>query len=91
MPRAKSVLADPVAAAYALARFRRLLRLMIMAMLGTVLAAATLIYKHKPLGSVRLTIALAIGIALAMLLISGLMARAMLLKGAAVSEDELPQ
>ena len=76
----RAVLANPAAAAYAMARYRRLLRLLIMAMLGAVVAAVTLILKHKAIGPARLTIALAIMLAFAMLVISALLARAMLAK-----------
>ena len=87
-PPLPSVLADPAAAVYAMARYRRLLRLLILAMLGTVAAAAALIITHKAIGPARLTIALAIIMAFAMLLISALLARAMLAKPVPQKRDE---
>ena len=78
---------DPASAIAAWARLRRLMRLMIGAMLGTVIAAATLIFKHKAVGSARLTIALAVGLAFAMLLVSALLARALLAKSSSARQD----
>lgn len=80
MPRHKTTLADPATGTYVLARYRRLMRLLLMAMLGTVIAAATLIFKHSATGPARITIALAIGIAFAMLLASALLGWALFAK-----------
>ena len=68
-----SPLDDPVNAAHAWARFRRLMRLMLLATVGTVAIAMALIYKQAGMVSIHFFIAAALGIGFTMLLSSALM------------------
>ena len=72
-PLPKSPLEDPLVAAHAWARYRRLMRLMMMATVFTVILALAVMYRQEGLVSVHFYIAMAIGIAFSMLLISALM------------------
>ena len=85
---ANVALVNPGAAAYLLARYRRLMRLLILALLGTVIATVTLILKHRSAGSDRLGIAMALAIAFAMLLASALLGRALLARRAAPANED---
>ena len=76
-----SPLDDPENAAHAWARFRRLMRFMLMVTLGMVIIACALLYKSNGMVSVHFYIATALGIGLAMLLMSGLMGLVFLSSG----------
>lgn len=69
----RSPLDDPAVAAFAWARFRRLMRFMLMVTVAVVIAAMVLLYRENGLVSVHLYIATALGISFAMLLMSALM------------------
>lgn len=91
----RSPLDDPEAAAFAWARFRRLMWFMLAVTIGVVAAAVALLYRENGLVSIHLYIAAALGIGFAMLLTSALMGLVFLSNGtghdAAISdllEDE---
>lgn len=69
----KSPLDDPQVAAFAWARYRRLMRWMMLVTITLVLGALVLLYRKNGLVSIHFYIATALGIALAMLLTSALM------------------
>ena len=68
----KSPLDDPEAAAFAWARYRRIMRFMFLLTLGLVLIAMALLWKFEDV-SVHFYIATALGIGFTMLLASALM------------------
>jgi hypothetical protein len=69
----RSPLDDPQLAAFAWARFRRLMWLMLGVTLTVVVLAMVVLYRHNGLVSIHLYIATALGISFAMLLMSALM------------------
>lgn len=69
----KSPLDDPENAAHAWARYRRIMRMMMLVTVGTVLVAFALLYKFGGAVSIHLYIAAAVGISFTMLLGGGLM------------------
>lgn len=69
----RSPLDDPVKAAYAWARFRRLMWLMLGVTVAMVVAAMVLLYRENGFVSVHFYIATALGIGFMMLLMSALM------------------
>ena len=73
MARSKPQLADPLTAAHVLARYRRMMRLLMMAMVCTVLIAGALVYKQRGAALVYAVIGMAVGIAFVMLLVSARM------------------
>ncbi|MEZ5744623.1 MAG: hypothetical protein R3D89_13100 [Sphingomonadaceae bacterium] len=77
----RSPLDDPENAAYAWARYKRLMRFMAFATAGVVVIAVALLYKANGLVSVHFYIATALGIAAAMLLMSALMGLVFLSNG----------
>ena len=77
----KSPLDDPESAAFAWARYRRLMRFMFLITIGTVIVALSLIYKQTGMVSVHFFIAAALGIGVSMLLMSGLMGLVFLSSG----------
>jgi len=82
----RSPLDDPEYAAFAWARYRRLMRFMLMITIGVVLASFALLYKTNGLVSIHLYIAAAIGIGFAMLLMSALMGLVFLSSGSGHDE-----
>lgn len=72
MPK-RSPLDDPQKAAYAWARYRRLMRFMFSITVGVVIIALALLYKQVENVSIHFFIATAVGIGAAMLLMSALM------------------
>ena len=87
-----SSLDDPQTAAYAWARYRRLMRLMFGLTTCVVIIALTLLYKEVGLVSVHFYIATALGISAAMLLMSALMGLVFLSSGTGHDEavEKLP-
>ena len=77
----RSPLEDPVKAAHAWARYRRLMRLMFGLTTGVVIVALALLYNEHGMVSVHLYIATALGIGFAMLLMSALMGLVFLSNG----------
>lgn len=71
--RGKSPLEDPEVAAFAWARYKRLMRWMMLLTVTMVVGALVLLYRKNGLVSVHFYIATALGIAFAMLLTSALM------------------
>ena len=71
--RGKSPLDDPEVAAFAWARYRRLMRWMMLVTITLVIGALILLYRKNGLVSIHLYIATALGIAFVMLLTSALM------------------
>jgi hypothetical protein len=69
----RSPLDDPRIAAFAWARFRRLMWLMLGVTTTVVVLAMVVLYRHNGLVSIHLYIATALGISFAMLLMSALM------------------
>ena len=69
----KSPLDDPEQAAFAWARYRRLMRSMFLFTVGTVAVALALLYDGESEASVHYYIAIALGIGFTMLLASALM------------------
>jgi hypothetical protein len=69
----RSPLDDPATAAYAWARFRRLMWLMLSVTVAMVAAAMVLLYRENGFVSVHFYIATALGIGFMMLLMSALM------------------
>ncbi len=80
MPQ-KSPLQDPQAAAFAWARYRRLMKFMFLLTTGTVIVAIAILYKFNGMVSVHFYIATALGIGFAMLLMSALMGLVFLSSG----------
>lgn len=66
-------LQNPATAVAAWARFRRLMRWMFLITLTTVIGAISVLYRQEGMVSVHFYIAVALGMALAMLLMAGLM------------------
>jgi hypothetical protein len=77
----QSPLDDPRNAAFAWARYRRLMRFMALVTLGTVIAACLVLYHSNGFVSVHLYIAAALGIGVMMLLTSALMGLVFLSNG----------
>ena len=77
----KSPLDDPENAAYAWARYRRIMRLLMGVTIGIVLFAMALIYIYNGEVSVLFDIAVALGISFTMLLGGGLMGLVFLSNG----------
>jgi hypothetical protein len=77
----RSPLDDPRLAAFAWARFRRLMWLMLGVTLTVVVGAMVVLYRHNGLVSIHLYIATALGISFAMLLMSVLMGLVFLSSG----------
>lgn len=77
----KSPLDDPVNAAFAWARFRRLMRWMMLVTVGLVFGSLYVLYRSNGAVSVHLYIAAALGIGLTMLLMSALMGLVFLSSG----------
>ena len=77
----KSPLDDPVRAAHAWARYRRIMRFMFLATIGVVLIAVALLYKFNGAVSIHFYIAVALGIGFTMLLTSALMGLVFLSNG----------
>jgi len=77
----KSPLDDPENAAYAWARYRRLMRFMFGITVGVVLIALALLYKSGGAVSIHFYIAVALGIGFSMLLMSALMGLVFLSNG----------
>lgn len=71
--RRKSPLEDPEIAAFAWARYRRLMRWMMLVTLTLVIGSLVVLYRENGMVSIHLYIASALGIALVMLLASALM------------------
>ena len=69
----RSPLDDPETAAFAWARFRRLMRWMMLVTVTMVVGAMVVLYRENGLVSVHFYIATALGIGFAMLLMSALM------------------
>ena len=77
----KSPLEDPEKAAFAWARYRRLMRFMLMITVGVVGIAVALLYLREGVESVHFYVAVALGIGLSMLLTSALMGLVFLSNG----------
>ena len=77
----KSPLDDPENAAFAWARYRRLMRFMLLFTIGVVAIAMALLYKHNGMESVHFYIAVALGMGFTMLLTSALMGLVFLSNG----------
>ncbi|HEY0959621.1 MAG TPA: hypothetical protein VGE05_10150 [Novosphingobium sp.] len=77
----RSPLDDPETAAYAWARFRRLMRWMMLVTVTMVVGAMVMLYRENGLVSVHFYIATALGIGFAMLLMSALMGLVFLSNG----------
>ncbi len=77
----RSPLDNPKNAAFAWARYRRLMRFMFMATVGVVIIAMALLYKQVGMVSVHFFIATALGIGFSMLLMSALMGLVFLSSG----------
>ena len=77
----RSPLEDPEKAAFAWARYRRLMRFMLMITVGVVGIAVALLYLREGVESVHFYIAVALGIGLSMLLTSALMGLVFLSNG----------
>ena len=69
----RSPLDDPAVAAYAWARFRRLMWLMLSVTIAMVVGACVLLYRQNGFVSIHFYIATALGIGFTMLLMSALM------------------
>ena len=85
----KSPLDDPEKAAFAWARFRRLMRLMFTVTVTMVIGAMYLLYRSNGLVSVHFYVATALGIGFAMLLMSALMGLVFLSSGTGHDESIL--
>lgn len=81
MSESKSPLEDPQKAAFAWARYRRLMRFMFLFTVGVVAIAMALLYKYQGQVSVHFYIAVALGIGFMMLLTSALMGLVFLSNG----------
>ncbi len=81
MAQNKSPLDDPEQAAYAWARFRRLMRFMFLLTVGVVAIALALLYKQGGDVSIHFYIATALGLGLSMLLTATLMGLVFLSSG----------
>jgi hypothetical protein len=83
----KSPLDDPENAAYAWARYRRLMRFMFGITVGVVIIAITLLFVREGAVSVHFYIAVALGIGFSMLLMSALMGLVFLSNGTGHDES----
>ncbi|MEP0390533.1 MAG: hypothetical protein ABJ205_09105 [Erythrobacter sp.] len=83
----KSPLDDPQNAAHAWARYRRIMRVLMLATIVTVLIAVGLLYAYNGAISVHFYIATALGISFTMLLGGGLMGLAFLSNGTGHDES----
>ena len=83
----KSPLDDPEKAAFAWARYRRLMRFMFLLTTSTVIIAIAILYKFNGMVSVHFYIATALGIGFAMLLMSALMGLVFLSSGTGHDEN----
>jgi len=81
MDARKSPLDDPQVAAYAWARYKRLMRWMMLVTLTMVVGAVVVLYRENGLISIHFYIATALGISFAMLLMSALMGLVFLSNG----------
>jgi len=77
----RSPLDDPYLAAFAWARYRRLMRWMMLVTVTLVLGAVVVLYRENGMVSIHLYIATALGIGFTMLLMSALMGLAFLSHG----------
>jgi hypothetical protein len=77
----KSPLDDPQVAAFAWARYKRLMRWMMLVTLTMVIGAVVVLYRQNGLISIHFYIATALGISFAMLLMSALMGLVFLSNG----------
>lgn len=77
----RSPLDNPETAALAWARYRRLMRFMFVVTVGAVAVSFALLYRSNGLVSIHLYLAAAIGVGLAMLLMSALMGLVFLSSG----------
>lgn len=82
-----SPLDDPVNAAHAWARFLRIMRWMMLATVGLVIAAVIVLYRSNGMVSIHLYIATALGIGFTMLLASALMGLMFLSSGTGHDES----
>lgn len=83
----RSPLDDPENAAYAWARYRRLMRFMFLFTVGVVAIAMAILYKQNALVSPHFFIATALGIGFSMLLMSALMGLVFLSSGTGHDES----
>lgn len=83
----RSPLEDPRLAAFAWARFRRLMWLMLTITVTLVIGAMVLLYRHNGFVSIHFYIAAALGIGFAMLLMSALMGLVFLSSGTGHDES----
>ena len=83
----KSPLDDPQKAAYAWARFRQIMKVLLAVTIATVLIAIGLLYAYNGMISVHFYIAVALGISFTMLLGGGLMGLAFLSNGTGHDES----
>lgn len=79
--RGKSPLDDPQVAAFAWARYKRLMRWMMLVTVTMVVGALVLLYREDGFVSIHFYIATALGISFAMLLMSALMGLVFLSNG----------
>ena len=77
----KSPLDDPENAAYAWARYRQIMKMLLALTIATVVIATGLLYAYNGMVSVHFYIAVALGISFTMLLGGGLMGLAFLSNG----------
>ena len=77
----KSPLDDPQKAAFAWARYKRLMRFMFLVTVAVVIVSVTMIYREVGMVSVHFFIATALGIGMSMLLMSALMGLVFLSSG----------
>lgn len=83
----KSPLDDPENAAFAWARYRRLMRFMFGVTVAVVVIALALLYKYNGAVSVHFYIAVALGVGFSMLLMSALMGLVFLSNGTGHDES----
>jgi len=83
----KSPMDDPDNAAFAWARFRKLMRFMVLVTLTMVMGAMYLLYRSNGFVSVHFYIATALGIGFAMILMSALMGLVFLSSGTGHDES----
>lgn len=82
----RSPLDDPDNAAHAWARYRRLMRFMVVVTVSVIAFAFTMLYRENGLVSIHLYVATALGIGFAMLLMSVLMGLVFLSSGSGHDE-----
>lgn len=90
----RSPLEDPVVAAHAWARYRRLMKFMTAVTLFVVVVAMTILYRDGALVSIHFIIATGLGIGVAMMLMAALMGLVFLSSGTghdAAVEDPLAE